>query len=85
MEGITVERPFEIRVGTKELHDQYLVPDDGDVDFVGTSLGGVGKVHSVMGTLGPETSQHVRKTCEDLWKKASALPVQSASDEQQAG
>ena len=42
MAQIVVGRSFEIRVGKKDLHDRCIVPPDGNVDFIGTSLSGGG-------------------------------------------
>jgi hypothetical protein len=52
LERISVPRPFAVRVAAGSLHDRYVIPDGGDIRFMGTSLSSVGRTITVMGTLG---------------------------------
>lgn len=56
-----------------ELHDRYLIPDDGSVLMLGMSLGGIGKKVSTITTLGPEASVALRKAHGTIWSKAKEI------------
>jgi hypothetical protein len=76
---ITLNRPFEIRL-SDAFHDRFVIPTDGDVLQVGTSLTGVGRRLSVMVNMGDDAAARaVRTAFEDSWSNAESLkPVPSA-------
>lgn len=66
------ERPLELRIASS-LHDRYVIPPEGAVRFIGTSLGGVGKSVSAVGTFSTVTSDAIRAEHERLWSEATKL------------
>jgi hypothetical protein len=65
-------RTLELRRAAS-FHDRFLIPDDGPVRGLGTSLNGVGKNHTIITTFGDETSHVVRRLNEDLWQAADRI------------
>ncbi len=74
VEKLTVDRPFEVRVASKDVHDRYLVPDSGPVQFVGASLNGLGQVATAMGTL-HDGSDEIRNLYESIWTSSPTHAV----------
>lgn len=72
VEATTLDRPFEIRVASREVHDRYLLPDSGSVQFIGASLNGVGQVATAMGVL-TDGSDELRSLYEVIWKESTVL------------
>ena len=55
-----------------KMHDRYLIPVDGPVDMLGTSLNGVGKRPSALVEV-HTGSDEIRRLHEDLWAAARPL------------
>jgi hypothetical protein len=72
------------RIEVREIdgfHDRYIIPANGRVIMLGTSLGSVGeRSASVLVTLPEDLSQQVRSTNEKLWKKADPVRHTDADD-----
>lgn len=78
---LTLARPFEVRIAFYDrMHDRLIIPDAGQVQFLGTSLSGVGKKLTVTGPLSDVASDALRKYYDDLW--AQAEPVGTAALEE---
>lgn len=67
-------RNIEIRK-TANLHDRYLIPSEGNVLMLGSSLGGIGKKVSTITTLGGLASGAIRDAHDPLWERA--VPVKA--------
>lgn len=70
---------FEVRVGPKTLHDRFLIPSQGYVQAIGTSLTGVGRSLTIMGEL-RDVTEALRQKYEEIWTNAEVLAV-SGSDQ----
>jgi hypothetical protein len=69
----TLSRTIEIRLAPHgDMHDRYVIPDDGPVDMIGTSLNGVGKRPSAVVEL-HTGSDEIRRLHEEIWDKATPL------------
>lgn len=77
MATIPVDRDFEIRFND-DFHDRYVIPGQGSVDLIGTSLSGVGKKFSVVCAIQPPVADQIRKTYEELWANAKPLVMEEA-------
>lgn len=66
IERLTLTRPFEVRVASRVVHDRYVIPDTGAVQFIGASLNGLGQVSTAMGTLN-DGSDDIRRLYESIW------------------
>jgi hypothetical protein len=69
---LRIEKPFEIRVGD-EIHDRFVIPADGNVRFIGTSLNGVGRRIALTGQLDDAASGAIRSLFETAWGKAAVV------------
>jgi len=59
---LTLGRPFEVRVSPgSEMHDRFIVPDAGPIQFIGASLNRVGRVLTVAARCTPVRT-HCAKT-----------------------
>ncbi|MGB6836283.1 MAG: hypothetical protein WBF66_01095 [Dehalococcoidia bacterium] len=62
---------LEVRVATqKDLHDRYIIHDDGLL-LLGTSLNGLGKKQSFVIALGPDLRADVSGAFESRWQTAT--------------
>ncbi len=76
---LTLDRPFEVRVAPKELHDRFLIPATGEVRQLGSSLNSVGSVVTVFSRL-RDGAEQLRGRYEDMWRDAAPLAsAQSAA------
>ncbi|WIV44708.1 MULTISPECIES: hypothetical protein [Glutamicibacter] len=55
------------------LHDRYVIPPEGNVVMLGTSLNGVGKKISTVTHLGGEPSQVLRSHYQTVWERAEPI------------
>lgn len=69
---ISDARTFELRKATN-VHDRYLIPDNGSVRMLGGSLNTVGHAPIAICNLSDDLSAHVRQIYEQMW--ATAEPV----------
>lgn len=76
------DRPFEVRVDDNdEYHDRYLIPDDGPIWALGTSVSGVGDRHSAMVEIKDQSVvRTLRSNFERVWKDARVLNPSDRSD-----
>jgi hypothetical protein len=72
--SMTLPRSFAIRV-SGEVHDRFIIPKDGPVDALGTSLNGVGRKFTVMATLDPPVADTIRSKHEELWQAAKPVEI----------
>jgi hypothetical protein len=73
---LSIPRAFDIRT-SDEFHDRFVIPVDGSIMQIGTSLGGVGKRASIAVRMGDDAaSKSVRATFEAAWSKAAPLEPQ---------
>lgn len=72
VEKVILDRQFEVRVASRKVHDRYLIPDTGAVQFIGASLNGLGQVATAMGFLN-DGSDEIRRLYETLWDESSVL------------
>jgi hypothetical protein len=72
VESLQIDRPFEVRVATREVHDRYLIADEGEVQFVGTSLNSLGRTSTAMGKVHDGAVQ-LRELYEKVWRESSPL------------
>lgn len=69
--NIRPPRSLELRI-SPNIHDRYVIPDDGQVLVLGTSLTGIGKSKpSVLVHLGDALSGTIRQVHEELWTRAT--------------
>jgi hypothetical protein len=75
------DRPFEVRASDR-FHDRFVIAANGEVRFLGTSLGGVGKRLSVTAQLsaGP-AADAIRTTFETVWRDAEPIAAASVEPE----
>lgn len=78
IESLTLDRPFEVRVASKDVHDRYLLPDAGPVQFIGASLNGLGHVATAMGKVN-DGSDAIRQLYEAIWNSSPVLAVAQQS------
>ena len=69
------DRPFEVRVDEDdEYHDRYVIPDEGPILALGTSVGGVGARHSTMTEIKDESVvRGMRENFNRVWSGARIL------------
>lgn len=67
LDSPSLARHVEVRSST-ELHDRYLLSDDGVVLTLGTSLNGVGRTTTVLMPIPTEALATVRETYERIWE-----------------
>jgi hypothetical protein len=77
--AVTPDRPFEIRVAGREIHDRHVIANDGTVLFIGASLNGIGHVTTVVGKM-HDGADAVRETYESLWSTSRQLEPLSGSN-----
>ena len=83
--ALDADRRLEIRAA-ENLHDRYLIPaEEGTVLMLGASLGAIGKKVSTITPIGPEASQSLRATHEEIWTKAKTIEPQVAEPKQDLG
>jgi hypothetical protein len=76
---LRVTRPLEIRA-SDSFHDRFIIPAEGPVRFLGTSLNGVGRRLAITGRLSDEgPSDAIRQTFERTWSDAEPI-VQAELD-----
>ncbi len=71
-ERLTLPRPFEIRVASRELHDRYVIPATGAVTNIGSSMNGLGHVLTAMSSIS-DGADEVREMYERMWTESSVL------------
>jgi hypothetical protein len=72
VERLVLDRPFEVRVAGRELHDRYVIPEAGGAQFIGASLNRLGQVATAMGAL-HDGADRLRELYEELWTESSVL------------
>lgn len=72
-------QPIEIRFA-QDLHDRYLIPADGRLRGLGTSLHGVGRSLTLLTTLGADSSRALREFYEQKWADAEELEPAPAAE-----
>jgi hypothetical protein len=77
LSGLWPDRELELRL-SGQMHDRYVIPPDGPIAMISTSLSGVGKRPTVMISIRPPAADHIRSTHEDIWD--SAEPMQPTSE-----
>ena len=80
LDSASLSRHVEVRTST-ELHDRYLLADDGPVLTLGTSLNGVGRTTTVLTPMPSGAREVLRETYERLWADASLVGPQPVEDE----
>lgn len=58
-----------------ELHDRWVFGQSGAVEHLGVSLNGVGKSVSVMTQILDPIASDIRRSHEDIWKRAKPLKI----------
>lgn len=76
LEVLNAPRRFEVRKSA-EIHDRYVIPDDGPVWSIGTSLTGVGSRFSLMVRLDDQSTfvHAIRNHFETMWADADVVGV----------
>ncbi|MGP5581711.1 hypothetical protein ACTXOF_14455 [Glutamicibacter arilaitensis] len=64
----------------RDLHDRYVIPAEGNIVMLGTSLNGIGKKISTVTTIGDGPSELLREHYEEVWKKAEIIKPSVTSD-----
>jgi hypothetical protein len=84
LKSVSSERPFEVRKSAA-FHDRLVIPDQGPLWFLGTSLTGIGKRLSLMVRLDDEEMGNaLRRVFKETWDMAE--PVMPAElEEGEAG
>ncbi|MHB8448909.1 MAG: hypothetical protein ACYDAQ_00315 [Mycobacteriales bacterium] len=59
---------------SRELHDRLIIPDKGDVLFLGTSITGIGQHLSTIVPMPSVAGNALRAEYEQLWEQAVAVP-----------
>lgn len=72
------DSPIKIRVASSQFHDRFVIPGEGEVYSLGTSLTGVGKHFSLIVKIGSPWCGHVREYHEGLWKSADVLGTEQS-------
>ena len=72
IEKLVLDRPFQVRIASREVHDRYVIPDSGPVQFIGASLNGLGQVATAMGVLN-DGSEEIRCLYESIWDASEVL------------
>jgi len=76
MRSVSSNRPFEVRK-SPAFHDRLVIPDDGALWLLGTSLTGFGKKLSLMVRLDDEQmGQALRDLFENTWHSAEPVTPQ---------
>jgi len=74
LDTVPWQRRVEVRVATKEkMHDRFVIPPQGSVTSIGTSLNALGQGFTVLGQLG-DASAEIRRHYDVLWQGAERLP-----------
>lgn len=84
LSSIKIGRSLELRV-SDDPHDRYVIPPEGGVDSIGTSLGGIGKRPTVMVHLNPPAADEVRRTHLTVWADAEVVGVATDESEDAPG
>lgn len=69
---LPTDRVVEVRVAGRELHDRFLISDDGSVTSIGGSLNGASKHVMVLHDLA-DSQNEIRKAYDKMWKNAELL------------
>lgn len=72
VEKLVLGRQFEVRVASREVHDRYVIPDRGRVQFIGASLNSLGQVATAMGTVN-DGADEIRRLYESIWDDSPVL------------
>lgn len=72
-------QPIEVRIG-QSLHDRYLIPTNGPLRGLGTSLNSIGRSITVLTTLGADSSHALREIYEQKWSDAEVLEPAPAAE-----
>jgi hypothetical protein len=86
LDSLSLPRHIEVRSST-ELHDRYVLADDGDVLTLGTSLNGVGRTTTVLMPMPSEARETMRVTYERIWDNGSLVgpqPVEADDEDDDA-
>jgi hypothetical protein len=71
--ALTPQRPFEIRTND-EFHDRYVIPENGPIWQIGTSLGGIGRRFSAMVPLRDEKlAKQIRDRFDAAWETGEPI------------
>lgn len=81
LDSASLARHVEVRSST-ELHDRYLLSDDGAVLTLGTSLNGVGRTTTVLMPMPSEARETMRETYERIWENGSLVGPQPDETEE---
>lgn len=84
LDSLSLARHVEVRSST-ELHDRYLLAEDGAVLTLGTSLNGVGRTTTVLMPMPSEARETMRQTYERIWESGTLVgpqPNEVSEDEQ---
>jgi hypothetical protein len=73
---------IEVRMSA-ELHDRYVLREDGEVYTIGASLNGIPKHNTVMSQLPSPAREFAWETYERIWEEAELVgpPLPAADDE----
>ncbi|MEM9746886.1 MAG: hypothetical protein AAF945_09350 [Actinomycetota bacterium] len=77
LDAVTPDRPFEVRIGDRALHDRNVVGDDRSVLSIGVSLDGLGAVNSVVVPI-HDGAAAIAEHVEAAWR--TATPVALSAD-----
>jgi len=90
LDTVPMSRRLEVRMAKKEqMHDRSVIPSQGAVLSIGTSLNYVGQKFMVLAKLS-DVADALRRHCEELWHGSETLAVggnvqpDDASSEQSA-
>jgi hypothetical protein len=73
LDSVTVTRPFQVRK-SNVFHDRFVIPDEGPVWLLGTSVSGLGHRLAVMVKLADEAlSGAIRAEFEQEWDRAEVV------------
>ena len=79
VEGYRFDRPFEIR-SSDDIHDRFIVPEQGPMRLIGTSLNGVGRRLAVTARVSDQTDMAIRAAVEKAWTRATLVAQGSPPD-----
>lgn len=75
LDTVPWQRRVEVRVATKEkMHDRFVIPPQGSVTSIGTSLNFLGQGFTVLVQLG-DVSAEIRRHYDVLWHGAERLGI----------
>jgi hypothetical protein len=71
---VKVDRNFEVRIDPgDDHHDRFIIPLEGPVLAIGTSLSGVGARHSIMTEISGAPADAIRVRFEEAWRGGRAI------------